>query len=80
MTKQEAIQIIRDVIECYIDINHSLTSYERAEVIELIDDMENLIHPEEEVTIPGDGHNQTISPDNIEPDRFSESEENRNGF
>ena len=44
MTKQEAIQIIRDVVECYIDINHSLTSYERAEVIELIDDMENQVN------------------------------------
>ena len=46
MTKQEAIQIIRDVVECYIDINHSLTSYERAEVIELIDDMENQVNEE----------------------------------
>ncbi len=43
MTKQEAIQIIRDVVECYIDINHNLTSCERAEVIELIDDMENQV-------------------------------------
>ncbi len=46
MTKQEAIQIIRDVVECYVDINHSLTSYERAEVIELIDDMENQVDEE----------------------------------
>jgi len=44
MTKEKAIEIIRDIVECYIDINNrDLTSTERREVINLIDDIENEI-------------------------------------
>ena len=45
MTKQKAIEIIRDIVESYIDIsNGNLTTTEKWEVIELIDQVETLIN------------------------------------
>ncbi len=44
MTKEKAVEIIREIVEDYIDISNShLTSTERAEVIEVIDDVERLV-------------------------------------
>ena len=49
MNKKEAIEIIRELVEKFIDVDQSqLTSYERRGVIELIDDTENWIIRQEE--------------------------------
>jgi hypothetical protein len=44
MTKEQALEIISEIVESYIDISHGyLTSSERARVLELIGDVEALI-------------------------------------
>ena len=44
MKKLEALEIIRELVIKYIDIDQSqLTSHDRSVVIELMDDVENLL-------------------------------------